>query len=155
MRAKVMLTSVEGAGPRLRSARRAKSLSGRWMVDYINGYMVPQGYPELSLNTYYSWEKIGTSRENKRGRRWPHMKEIKIMLIPLGITGYWLFNGDMDGRIVRDRSDIPSLEDIDYGMEQLYAVRSGDKLKIEINRLIRRMPAAWRRDLTKILQAIR
>ena len=149
-----MLTSIEGAGPRLRLARRAKKISGQWMVDYLNGYMVPQGYPRLTLNTFYAWEKIGTVRENKRGRRWPHMKEIKIMLIPLNITGYWLFNGDMGGRIIKNRDQLPALEDINYGIEQQYTIKSGDKLQIEINRLVKAMPAALRRDLTKVLQGI-
>lgn len=150
-----MLTSVEGAGPRLRSARKAKNFSGQWMVDYINGYMVPQGYPPLTLNTYYSWEYIGTNRENKRGRRWPHMLEYKIMLIPLGITGYWLFNGDMEGRIVRDRENLPALEAINYGMEQMYAIRQGDKLLQEINRVSRLLTPQMKQDLTRLLSRIR
>ena len=130
-----MLTSVAGLGPRLKSARKAKKISARWMVNFLNGYMVSAGYPELSLNTWYSWEKIGTPQENKRGRRWPHMREIKLMLIPLGITGYWLFNGDMDGRIVRERADLPDLSAINYGMEQWASLREVDKLRWEFNRV--------------------
>lgn len=142
-----MLTSVAGLGPRLRSARKAKKFSARWMVQFLNGYMVSDGYPELSLNTYYAWEKIGTHQENKRGRRWPHIREIKAMLIPLGITGYWLVNGDMDGQIIRDRSDLPQLDAINYGMEQWAALKSHDRLRFEVNRVCHRMTDSQRSAL--------
>lgn len=149
-----MLTSVAGLGPRLRSARKAKRLSARWIVNFLNGYMVSDGYPELSLNTYYSWEKIGTHQENKRGRRWPHIKEIKAMLIPLGITGYWLVNGDMDGKIVKDRADLPDLQTINYGMEQWAAIQSGDKLRWELNRITSNMTDAQRNALYNFARLI-
>jgi hypothetical protein len=134
-----MLTSIAGLGPRLKSARKAKKLSAKWMVNFLNGYMVSDGYPSISMSTYYAWERIGTHQEHKRGRRWPHIKEIKLMLIPLGITGYWLVNGDMDGKIVRDRSSLPDLQTINYGMEQWAAIQGVDKLRHEVNRLIYRL----------------
>lgn len=150
-----MLTSAEGFGLRLRSARIAKNISGQWMVDYINGYMIPQDYPPLSLNTYYSWEKIGTPNENKRGRRWPHVMELKIILIPLGVTGYWLFNGDMDGRIVRDRADLPELKNINYGLEQTIAIQAAEPLMTEIHRVKGMLSPDLKRDLTRLLSRIR
>ncbi|WP_276681498.1 hypothetical protein [Thalassolituus oleivorans] len=147
-----MLTSADGFGPRLKSARKAKGFSARWIVNYINGYIVSKGYPPLTLNTYYAWERIGTPLEVKKGRRWPHIIEHKLLLIPLGITGYWLFNGDMGGKIIRNRADLPALNSINYGLEQHAAIINGDRLRSEFNRLIEKIDDRRRSALLNLFK---
>jgi hypothetical protein len=75
---------IKGFGSALRSARKRRRLSGKWMVHLINGYLVPQGIHPISLNTYYSWEKIGTPLEHG-GRGYPHPSLYRLFSIVLDI----------------------------------------------------------------------
>lgn len=146
--------SADDFGTRLRQARKEAGLTVKWMVDFLNGYFVSAGGRPIGVQTYYSWERIGTPREVS-GKAYPHPSIYKLILIPLGVTGYWLFNGDMGGRIVKSREDLPTLEGIDYGIEQKHAIQTGDKLRIEFNRVVGKMNTHQKRGLLELLRATR
>lgn len=142
-------------GGRLRDARQEKKLSGRWMVNYLNGYLAGCGLAEVALTTYYSWEKIGTHAELIKGKSYPHPIVYKLLLIPLGVTGYWLLNGDQGGKIIRRRSELPQLESINYGLEQLSSLKQEDELTIEARRVMQRLSPAQRKAALTMLKSIR
>lgn len=145
---------VAGLGSRLREARREAGLSADWMVRFLNGYLVSAGMKPVGIQTYYSWERIGTPRE-RPGKSYPHPLIYKLVLIPLGVTGYWLFNGDMGGKIVKYRKDLPQLEKINYGIEQKSGVTLPDRLRIEFNRVEPLLSNGQKRGLLELLKAIR
>jgi hypothetical protein len=97
---------IIGFGDRLRSARKEAGLSVPYMVDHINMYLTSYGFKTIHESTYYSWEKIGTTREVKTGKSFPHPVIYPLLLEKFGITRYWLFWGDQGGRIIRYTGDL-------------------------------------------------
>lgn len=143
-----MQISISGFGSRLREARKEKGFSAQWMCNYLNGYLVSAGYPAVALNTYYSWEYIGSAREVLHGRSLPHPLVYKLLTIPLGITGYWLFFGDLDGRIVKRRDRLPA----GVSLEQVAGVGEPDPLRQEFNRVAGQLNAQQRQALLVLLK---
>lgn len=145
---------VHKMGRRLKESRTEKKLSAQWVVNYLNGYLVPRGLKPVGLSTYYSWEKIGTDQEMK-GKGYPHPVVYKLLLIIFDITGYWMFNGDMGGRIVRYRENLPSLGGIDYGVEQTYSIQEQGPIRAEFDRVMLTATPAQRLATLNLLRLIR
>lgn len=142
---------------RLKDARKAKKLSGQWMVNYLNGYLASCGLSTVSLTTYYSWEKIGTSLEIIKGKSYPHPLVYRLLLIPLGITGYWLFRGDRYGDSVRLRDELRSNEKINYKAELDVTgpIDYISNVEIEAMRVFRMMSPAQKQAAIAFLKTIR
>jgi hypothetical protein len=149
------MPQLNSFGGRLRDARKAKKLSGQWIVNYLNGYLVGLGLQKIALTTYYSWEKIGTSAELVKGKSYPHPIVYRLLLIPLGITGYWLLVGDYDGRVVRMRSDLhESLADY-YAAEQASIIKEQDEVLQELIRVAQELTPLQRSTALAFLKTIR
>jgi len=141
-------------GGRLRDARKEAKVSAAWMVEHLNKHLVPAGLARVHINTYYSWEKIGTPGELKSGKRYPHPMAYKIMLDPLGITGYWLWYGDMGGRVIRRRKDLPQEHQI--ADEQIGSIREiEEELYREFKRVAASATNAQKTAILNLLRAIR
>lgn len=149
------MSQLDSFGGRLKDARKAKKLSGQWIVNYLNGYLVGLGLQKIPLTTYYSWEKIGTSAELVKGKSYPHPLVYKLILIPLGITGYWLLVGDQNGTVVRMRSDLPNHKVTDYGAEQAGITKSQDDILVELIRISQNLTLAQRKAALAFLKTIR
>jgi len=139
-------------GQRLKHARKDAGLSVAWIVKYINGYLICTGLRPIGVQTYYAWERIGTPREASKA--YPHPAIYKILLIPLDITGYFLFNGAMGGLIIKRRSDVPGLKRINYGFEQIHSIQHRDA-RAEFNRVYSHASESQQRAIMLLLQAIR
>ena len=146
---------LDSFGGRLRDARKAKNLSGRWIVNYLNGYLVGLGLQKIALTTYYSWEKIGTSAELIKGKSYPHPLVYRLILIPLGITGYWLLVGDQSGKVVRMRSDLPKSLVNDYAAEQASVLKAQDEILLELIRVTKNLTPLQRSTALAFLKTIR
>lgn len=143
-----MQITIAGFGGRLRDARRAKGVSAKWMCGFINGYMCSLGYQPVTVKTYYSWEYIGTSREEMKGRSWPHPMVYRLISLALGITLYWLIYGDMGGRIRRESSALPASQQV----EQIAAITGQDALTREVDRVKGRLTSAQQAALVNLLK---
>jgi len=78
---------IRGFGDRLRSARKEAGLSVPYKVDHINTYLMNYGFKIIHESTYYAWEKIGTAREVKAGKNFPHPSIYPLLLEEFGIRG--------------------------------------------------------------------
>jgi hypothetical protein len=89
------MTSNDGSGfgKRLKHARQLKKLSGLWVTNYLNGYLLPLGLRPIALKTYYSWEKIGTPLEVSAGHSYPHPIIYRALTYPLETTTSYLLTG--------------------------------------------------------------
>ncbi len=148
------MTNLLSFGGRLRDARKQARLSAAWMTDYLNGYLIARQLKTIDVQTYYSWERIGTARE-KSGRRYPHPELYRVMLYPLGVTGYWLFYGSEGGTVIRHRKDIGQLGSLTVAAEQKAAVSQNDELRKEFNRVADKLTPATRSALLQLLKSIR
>lgn len=144
-------------GGRLRDARKEAGYSATRMVELLNQYLVPQGLARVHINTYYSWERIGTPGEIKSGKRYPHPHAYRIIVNQLGITGHWLWYGDMGGRVVRRRADLPtSSGEIQIAEEQIGSVRTiEDELYREFKRVAANATNAQKAAILGLLRTIR
>lgn len=79
----------------------------------------------------------------------PHPLVYKLIVIPLDVTGYWLFFGDMDGRVVRHKKDLPN----GVELEQVSALRPEiDPLAREFQRLQERLSPSQKNALINLLR---
>jgi len=126
---------ISDFGDRLRSARKESKLSVPHMVDYINEYLTAHGLKTIHESTYYSWEKIGTHRELKTGKSFPHPVVYLLLVSKFGVTAHWLFFGDQGGRIIRYSADLPNQFATDITKHQIYSLTDKDPLDEEIDRV--------------------
>ena len=146
---------ISGFGDRLRSARKEAGLSVPYMVDHINTYLTSYGFKTIHESTYYSWEKIGTAREVKTGKSFPHPAIYPLLLEKFGITGYWLFLGEQGGRIVRYADDLPNQFAADIAKQQIYSLSDKDPLHEEIDRVKSSLTPLQRSMLLSFLRTIK
>lgn len=145
---------ISNFGDRLRAARKEAKLSVPYMVDYINEYLTANNLKTIHSSTYYAWEKIGTAREIKTGKSFPHPAIYPLLLEKFGITGHWLFWGDQGGRIIRYADDLPN-EFTDIANQQIYSLSGKDPLNEEIDRVKSTLSQLQRSMLLSFLRTIK
>lgn len=94
-------------GGRLRAARKELDISAQRVSMILNSYLRSRGLATVSLNTFYSWEHIGTSKELAKGKSYPHPVCYDFFSSLYGVNAEWLFYGGMGGQIMRYRKDTP------------------------------------------------
>ncbi len=108
-------------GGRLRDARKETGMSGKQVCAILNGYLKAKGLKPVNINTFRSWEGIGTPKEIS-GKSYPHPCTYNMLGDLYGITGYWLFLGGMGGQIQRYKDKVSTPGNTDYNMEQRKAI---------------------------------
>ncbi len=106
-------------GGRLRAARKETGMKGNHVCKILNGYLQAQGLKPVNIDTFRSWENIGTPKEKVSGKSYPHPKVYNLLGDLYGITGYWLFLG---GPVERYRKNVNLPGSTDYSLEQRKAI---------------------------------
>ena len=111
-------------GGRLRDAREETGMTGSHVCGILNGYLQAQGLKPVNINTFLSWERIGTPKELVSGKSYPHPITYTMLGNVYGVTGYWIFLGGMDGQIQRYRKKVNLPGETSFAMEQSKAITS-------------------------------
>ncbi len=113
------LNDLNSFGGRLRDAREEAGLLGTQVWKILNGYLQAQNLKPVNINTFMSWERIGTPKEIVSGKSYPHPSVYPALGNIYGVTGYWLFiGGDME----RYRKNVNTPTSTDYSLEQRKAL---------------------------------
>lgn len=75
-------------------------------VKLVNEHLDTQGVPSISPSTYRKWELIGTPREDKKLKSYPHPVFFPVFSGLTGVTAYWVWYGETNG-IVKRIADLP------------------------------------------------
>lgn len=138
-RVKALKPNLETFGGRLRAARMEVGLKAPHVCNILNGYLKAQGLSPVNINTFYSWEHIGTPKEVLKGKSYPHPSIYNIFASIYGVTGYWLFFGSMGGQVERYRQNMRMPGTIDPAMEQRKALKPEERVHSRIELLFRKV----------------
>lgn len=118
--------NLEFFGHRLRDARLESRLDQKMLLSILNNGLLKSGLPLVHIDTYRSWEYIGTPKEKPKGKAYPHPSAYEILAGALQVTTYWLFLGSVGGRIERYRKNLGDRV-LGVVVEQRRAVRAEDR----------------------------
>ena len=94
-------------GDRMRLARiEAGFRSVDKFVSAINAHLEVQEVAAIAVSTYRKWELIGTPREDKKLKSYPHPVFFPVFSGLTGVTAYWVWYGETNG-IVKRIADLP------------------------------------------------
>lgn len=94
-------------GGRMRLARLDTGFSNiDSFVNVVNEHLEVQGVAPISASTYRKWELIGSPREDKKLKAYPHPIFWPIFSGLTGVTAYWVWYGETNG-IVKRIADLP------------------------------------------------
>jgi hypothetical protein len=109
---------LDSFGGRLGDARKEAGMTGIHACNNLNGYLLELSLGAVNINTFRSWERIGTSRE-MTGKSYPHPNVYAVLSELYGVTGYWLFFG---GDVERYRVNINTPASTNIALEQRKAL---------------------------------
>ena len=69
----------------------------------LNAHFEESGVTAVNIDTFRSWEKIGTPAETAKGRSYPHPIAYPYLCRLYGVSEQWLFYGDMGGKVSKGR----------------------------------------------------
>lgn len=118
--------NLEWFGHRLRDARLEAELDQKMLLNLLNNDLADKGYPAVHIDTYRSWEHIGSPKERLRGKSYPHPAAYEILANALQVTTYWLFMGGVGGRIERYRKNMGERM-LGIAVEQRQAIKAEDR----------------------------
>lgn len=148
-----MTQSDNNYGERMRLARiEAGFKSIDEFVSAVNTHLEVQDVAPISASTYRKWELIGTNREDKKLKAYPHPLFFPIFSGLTGVTAYWIWYGSVNG-IVKRISDLPRHQRrvID---QQLASIKCPRKLSLveEFTRVMQRLNEKQHKALAAFLK---
>ena len=148
-----MAQSENNYGGRMRLARvEAGYTSIDEFVSAVNAHLEVQDVAPISGSTYRKWELIGTNREDKKLKAYPHPVFCPIFSGLTGVTAYWIWYGQTNG-IVKRIADLPRHQRrvID---QQLASIQCPRKLGLieEFTRVMQRLNEKQHKALTAFLR---
>ena len=90
-------------GERLKQARAEAGMFATDASKKLNAHFEESGVTAVNIDTFRSWEKIGTPAETAKGRSYPHPIAYPYLCRLYGVSEQWLLCGEMGGRISKSR----------------------------------------------------
>ena len=150
-----MAQSDNTFGERMRLARNEAGFkSVDKFVAAANAHLETQGATPISVSTYRKWEQIGTIREDKKLKAYPHPVFYPIFSGLTGVTAYWVWYGETNG-IVKRIADLPRHQRRVIN-QQLASIQCSRKLSLieEFTRVVGKYTDKQRRALAAFLKLL-
>ena len=142
-------------GGRLRDAREETGMTGSLVCGILNGYLQSQDLKPVNINTFMSWERIGTPKELVSGKSYPHPAAYNMLGDLYGVTGYWLFLG---GDVERYRKNVTIPASTDFNLEQRKAITTEAlghrRVEIKFRRLLIGASARQKRAIENLIDSM-
>ncbi|PHR86006.1 MAG: hypothetical protein COA78_38430 [Blastopirellula sp.] len=142
-------------GGRLRDAREEAGLQGTHVCNILNGYLQASGLAPVHIDTFRSWDTIGTNKEKLKDKSYPHPNVYNVLGTIYGVTGYWLFLG---GKVERYRKNVTSPASIDYELEQRSALtpeaKEYQRVEIKFRKLLWGVSAKQKQAIERLIDSM-
>lgn len=145
-------------GGRLKDAREEAGLKGTGACKIVNSYLKAKGLDPVHIDTFRSWENIGTPKEKKKGKSYPHPAVYTMLASLYGVTGYWLFQGGMGGQVAQHRNAANNPRSTDIQIEQRKAItpesRAHQRIELKFRRLFWKSTTKQKRAIELLLDSV-